>query len=236
MAFIEVQFPDELALMATGGPAYNTTINPAFSGYEQRNANWPLSRASWDVSFEHKTAAEYDALLAMFHAAQGSANGFRLFDPTDYKVTGGYIGTGNGVKTQFQLQKIYTFPVSQYQMTRPIQKPITSLVLDFEGNALTDTVKVYDNGVEKPHNTGYGHGSPPNSDYTLDYTTGIITFASPVTNGHIITADFQFHWPVRFNLDQMKVSNELPNDQTPMLTVTGISLQEVRIKLGSSAG
>ena len=236
MAFIETQFPTRLALMATGGPAYKTNINPAFSGFEQRNVIWSQSRGSWDVNFEHKTLAEYQELEAMFHAAQGMANGFRLKDHSDFMAVGQYIGTGDGIKTQFQLQKTYTFPISQYQITRPIQKPITSSVLDFQGNALTDTVNIYDNGVLKPHNPGYDHGSPPNSDYTLDYTTGIVTFASPVTSGHIITADFQFHYPVRFNLDEMKRTLETPQAAGLIVTVTGIQLIEVRIPLGQNAG
>jgi uncharacterized protein (TIGR02217 family) len=232
MAFIECEFPTELALMATGGPGYKTVINPGYSGYEQANIAWAQSRGSWDVNFEHKSTAEYNDLLAMFHAAHGMAHRFRLFDPTDYRVTGGYIGTGDGSKTTFQLQKIYTFPISQYQVTRPIQKPITSLVVDFAGNALTNTVTVYDNGSPKTHGATYVENG---FNYKLDYTTGIITFTTAPAAGHIITADFQFHWPVRFNLDQMKVQNELPNDTTPQLTVSGISLQEVRIKLGSSS-
>jgi uncharacterized protein (TIGR02217 family) len=233
MAFLEVQFPDELALMATGGPSYKTNINPAYSGFEQANIAWSQSRGSWDVSFEHKTAAEYNSLLAMFHAARGMAHRFRLLDPTDYSVTGGYIGTGDGSNKIFQLQKVYTFPISQYQVTRPIQTPITSSVVDFAGNALPDSINVYDNGSLQTHHAGYTVDAT--KQYSLDYKTGIITFITAPVAGHTITADFQFHYPVRFNLDDMRVQQETPLDGGLLLTVTGISLMEVRIKLGQSA-
>lgn len=231
MAFIETQFPTQLALMAVGGPGYSTTVNAAFSGYEQRNQNWSQSRAEYTVSFEHKSQSDYNALLAMFHAARGQANSFRLYDHSDYSATGQYIATGDGVTKTFQLQKTYTFPNTDYEVTRPIQKPIMHQVTDFYGNALTDTVVVYKNGT------------PVVSGLTIDYTTGVITFAtaplgpvlSPIYGGDIITADFQYHVPVRFELDQMQSTKETSKAAGILYTVTGIKLVEVRIPLGQAS-
>jgi uncharacterized protein (TIGR02217 family) len=236
MAFLEVQFPTKLALMAQGGPSYSTNINPAFSGFEQRNQNWAASRGSWAVSFEHKTATEYNELLAMFHAARGMANGFRLKDHSDFRVTGGFIAVGDGVTKKFQLQKIYTFPISQFELIRPIQKPVTSKVKDFAGNALADSVNVYVDGTLQTHHAGYTVDGT--KDYSLDETTGVITFVT-APNGSpapIITADFDFHYPVRFDLDNMQRQIETPEAAGLVLTVTGITLKEIRIVLGQSAG
>jgi uncharacterized protein (TIGR02217 family) len=236
MAFLEVQFPTKLALMAQGGPSYSTNINPAFSGFEQRNQNWAASRGSWSVSFEHKTATEYNELLAMFHAARGMANGFRLKDHSDFRVTGGFIAVGDGVTKKFQLQKIYTFPISRFELIRPIQKPVTSKVTDFAGNALADSVNVYVDGTLQTHHAGYTVDGT--KDYSLDETTGIITFVT-APNGSpapIITADFDFHYPVRFDLDNLQRQIETPEAAGLILTVTGITLKEIRIVLGQSAG
>jgi uncharacterized protein (TIGR02217 family) len=237
VAFLEIEFPRKLALGAVGGPGYNTSINSGFSGYEQRNQNWAQSRGAWTVSFENKLPADYQALLALFHAVRGRANGFRLFDPTDYSGTGQYIGTGDGSTRTFQLQKTYTFPLSSYQVVRPIQKPITTLVPDFYGvNSYTDTVVVYDNGVLRAHNAGY-HSGGGAAYYTLDETTGVITFNVAPTAGHIITADFQFHWPVRFALDDLQ-TQYLTGVNAPggvLVTVTGLKIVEVRIAPGSSS-
>ena len=236
MSFLEVQFPTQLALMAQGGPSYSTNVNPAFSGFEQRNQNWAASRGSWSVSFEHKTATDYNELLAMFHAARGMANGFRLKDHSDHTVTGGFIGVGDGVNKNFQLQKIYTFPISQYELIRPIQKPVTSKVVDFAGNALTDTVNVYVDGVLQTHHAGYTVDGT--KQYSLDETTGIITFVTAPSGSPapIITADFDFHFPVRFDLDNLQRQIETPEAAGLILTVTGITLKELRIVLGQSAG
>ena len=235
MAFIEVEFPRALALGAVGGPGYSTSVNAGFSGFEQRNQNWSQSRGTWTVGFENKYQADYQQLLGLFHAMKGMGNGFRLFDPTDNSGTSQFIGTGNGSQTIFQLQKTYPFPLTANQVIRPIQKLITSLVKDYYGNALTDTVKVYDNGSLRTHNAGYvGGGSP---QYTLDETTGLITFATAPAADHVITADYQFHWPVRFDLDQLQ-TQYLTGQNAPngvLITVTGLKLIEVKIAPGASS-
>lgn len=218
-----------------GGPGYSTNINDAFSGYEQRNANWSQSRGQWTVSFENKYQTDYQLLLGWFHAVNGKQHSFRLFDPTDFAGTGQFIATADGVKTQFQLQKTYAFAVTANEMIRPVQKPITSLVKDFYGAlSFSDTVNVYDNGVLQAHNAGYVAGG---GLYTLDEKTGVITFPAPPTNGHIITADYQFHWPVRFDLDDLQ-TQYLTGAQAPngiLITCSGIKLYEIRIKAGQSS-
>src|SRR6266704_1806248 len=233
--FIEVEFPRKLALGAVGGPAYSTQVNEGFSGYEQRNQNWSQSRGLWTVSFENKPQSEYQGLLGFFHAMKGQATGFRLFDPTDNTVVGGLIATADGVAASYQLQKIYQFPLSANQVVRPVQKVITSKVTDFYGNLLTDTLNVYVNGVLQPRHAGYTNVGSPN--YTLDETTGVITFQGVhvPTAGQVITADFQFHWPVRFDLDGLQTQFLTPNTGTgPIITVSGMKLFEIRIKPGSS--
>lgn len=235
MAFIEFEFSRYLALGAVGGPMYSTSINSGFSGFEQRNQNWAQSRGLWTVDFANKLPADYQALRALFHAVKGQANGFRLYDPTDFDGQSQFIGTGDGVTATFQLQKTYVFPLSSYQVVRPIQKPITTFVTNFNGVAMTDTVTVYDNGTPQTHSLGY-HSSV-GKQYTLDETTGVVTFVTPPVAGHVITADYQFHWPVRFELDQLQVQF-LTGQNAPggvLITVTGLKLIEIRIAPGASS-
>jgi uncharacterized protein (TIGR02217 family) len=233
MSFLEIEFPRKLALGAVGGPGYSTIVNAAFSGYEQRNQNWSQSRAQWTVSYESKPLADYQQLLAYFHAVRGMANGFRLFDLTDYSGTGQFIATGDGSTVTFQLQKTYTFPLADYQVIRPVQKPLTSFVTDYYGNALTDTVNVYLNAALKTHSAGYhtaaGH------DYTLDETTGLLTFATAPALGVIVTADYQYHFPVRFDLDDLQTTYKTGINAGTIVTVTGLKLIEVRIEPGQAS-
>jgi|SRR5208282_795006 len=233
--------------MATGGPGYYTTINPGFSGYEQRNQNWSQARAQYAVTFEHKPMALWVAFEAMFHAARGMANGFRLFDPGDYRGVGQYQATGDGLTKVFQMQKVYTFPIAAYEVVRPVQKLITSLIPNYEGQYLTDTVNIYLNGATQAANPGYVAGG--GAAYTLDATTGLITFAVAPAAGVIITADFQYHIPVRFDFysssSSTVSSTEGPLQKTYetginspggiLVTVAGINLVELRIAPGAAS-
>lgn len=240
MAFIEAEFPVPISLMAVGGPNYNTTVNSGFSGFEQRNQNWVESRGDWDVVFVAKPQAFYDQLQGFFHAVRGKANGFRLFWPADFSATGQFIANGDGVTTAFQLQKTYNFPIGQYAVVRPIQKPIMSTVVDYQGNPLANTVVVYITRA------GVKHQLPAlGLTFTVDATTGIITFNNPPNSGaensglaDIITADFDFHWPVRFDQDALKPKLLTPQNNTQgiLYTVDNLHLKEVRIALGASAG
>jgi uncharacterized protein (TIGR02217 family) len=244
MSFIECEFPRQLALLAVGGPGYYTTINPGFSGFEQRNQNWSQARAQYSVSFENKPLAAWQALEAMYHAARGMANGFRLFDPGDYSGLGQFQALGDGSTKTFQMQKTYTFPISAYEVVRPVQKLITSKVLDFQGNALPDTVTIYLSGTPQAHNAGYVAGG--SAAYTLDETTGLITFVTAPGLGVVITSDFQYHIPVRFDLSsgnsQTVSTTEGPLQKSyvtslnvpggVLVTISGLTLVELRIQPG----
>ena len=82
-----------------------------------------------------KKQAQIDELIAFFRARRGKAYGFRFKDWTDYKVTGELLGTGDDVKTQFQLAKRY--PSGSLIEVRTITKPVAG------------TVRVYKDGVEQ---------------------------------------------------------------------------------------
>lgn len=244
MAFIEAEFPRQFSLLAVGGPGYSTNVNSGFSGFEQRNQNWVESRGDWDIVFVSQKQDFYDILQAFFHAVRGKANGFRLFWPADFSATGQFIGVGDGATTAFQLQKTYAFQAAPGNaIVRPIQKPIMNTVKDYQGNALTNTVKVY---ITRG---GVTYTMPAlGLTVSVDATTGILTFSAPphsvAENGgganlaDIITADFEFDWPVRLDVDKLapKLVTPRNNTQGVLYTIDGLTLKEVRIALGASAG
>lgn len=177
MAFIETRFPTDIAYGATGGPEYSTDIVITQGGYEQRNANWSQARAVYNVAHGVKTQVQLNALIAFFRARKGRADGFRFKDWTDYQVTGQAIATGDGTTTTFQLVKTYSSG-STSEM-RLITKPVAG------------TVNIYLAGVLQ------------NSGYTLDTTSGQVTFTTAPGNSVAVTADFQFDVPVRFDTDRL---------------------------------
>jgi uncharacterized protein (TIGR02217 family) len=179
MAFVEVQFPTDISYGSAGGPEYATDVVASASGYEQRNINWSEARARYNVAHGVKTKAQLDTLIAFFRARKGRAIGFRFKDWTDYQATE-TLGTGDGVRTQFQLIKTYSSgAVSE---TRTIRKPVAG------------TVQVFKNAVLQA------------SGVSVDTTTGMVTFASAPAAGQVISASFQFDVPVRFDTDKLSAS------------------------------
>jgi len=178
MAFTEVCFPTDIAYGSSGGPEYSTDIVITHGGYEQRNINWAQARAKYNVAHGIKTQAQLDILIAFFRARKGRASGFRFKDWSDYKATGQTIGTGNGANKVFQLIKTYESG-SVYE-TRIINKPVSG------------SVSVYKNSVLQSE-----------SAYSLDTSNGVITFIAAPANNVVITADFEFDVPVRFDTDRL---------------------------------
>lgn len=176
--FVEVQFPPSISLGATGGAEYSTDIISTFSGWEQRNINWSQSRGKWNVASGVKTNAQMEEFIAFFHARRGRAIGFRFKDWNDYQVTAGFIATGDGSANTFQMIKQYTS--GGVTVSRDIKKLVDG------------TVTIYEDGVAA-------------AGWTIDYDNGAITKAAPAS-GVVITADFEFDVPVRFDTDMMDVT------------------------------
>jgi uncharacterized protein (TIGR02217 family) len=121
-------------------------------------------------------------LIAFFRARRGRAYGFRFKDWTDHQALAQSLGLSDGASKSFQLVKHY--PSGGVVETRLIAKPVTG------------TVKVYRDGVEAT------------SGWSVDTTTGLVTFGIAPAAGVQVTADFAFDVPVRFDSDQMDVTIE----------------------------
>lgn len=192
MPFLECEFPRSIGYVSTGGAAFSTQVNLGFSGVEQRNRNWSKGRHSFQIPLNGKTFAYFELIRDFFLNVGGKADAFRFFWPLDSSISGQVpIGLVNSSNKIFQLRKTYSAGGRSYDYV--IKKPIMSTVTRFDGTFLTDTVKVRDNGSLLTLTT----------DYSVDATTGIITFVTAPTTGHTITTDCDFHIPVRFDNDSM---------------------------------
>ncbi|MGE0252402.1 MAG: DUF2460 domain-containing protein [Dongiaceae bacterium] len=199
MAFHEVQFPNDIAYGATGGPEFATSVVATASGFEQRNINWSSARGRWDVASGLKKQTQLDTLVAFFRARKGRAHGFRFKDWTDYKTTAQALGTGNGTITTFQL--IRTYSSGGATDVRTITKPVAG------------TVKVYLAGVQQM------------SGWSVNTTTGVITFTTAPGNNVAVSADYEFDVPVRFDTDRMAITIE----QINLHQWSGIPIVEIRV-------
>ncbi len=197
--FAEVQFPTDISYGATGGPMFLTDVVTTVSGHEQRNSKWSQSRAKYNVASGVKTETQWQALIAFFRARRGKAVGFRFKDWSDYKAESVQIGVGDDSTTEFQLVKIYSSgPVA---VSRDITKPVAG------------SVDIYVDSVLQV------------SGVSVDTTTGVVTFTTPPATDEVITAEFEFDVPVRFDTDEMAVSM----DSFDAGNWSSIPLIEVRI-------
>jgi uncharacterized protein (TIGR02217 family) len=207
MAFHEVRFPDNISRGARGGPERRTQIVELASGDEERNASWANSRRRYDAAYGIRRADDLAAVVAFFEARNGRLYGFRWKDWADYKsclpsqtpgATDQNIGAGDGTTTDFQLVKAYTSRSQTW--TRTITKPVAGPVL------------VAVDGVEQT--TGW----------SVDTTTGIVTFTTAPVTGATVSAGFAFDVPVRFDTDTLDVTLNIER----LGSITSIPLVEIR--------
>ena len=207
MAFHEVRFPDNISRGARGGPERRTQVVELASCDEERNASWANSRRSYDVAYGIRRADDLAAVVAFFEARNGRLYGFRFKDWADYKSsllsqaiapTDQQIGTGTGALKTFQLSKRYSSGAQTW--TRIIAKPVAG------------TIRIALGTVDQM------------SGWTLDATTGVVTFTTAPGSGVIIRAGFEFDVPVRFDTDALDVILDVER----LGSITSIPLLEIR--------
>jgi uncharacterized protein (TIGR02217 family) len=207
MAFHEVRFPDNISRGARGGPMRRTQIVTLASGREERNASWADSRRNYDAAYGIRRADDLAAVIDFFEARDGRLHGFRWKDWADYKScppsqppapTDQVLGIGDGVTDAFQLRKEYASGAQSYW--RVIRKPVSG------------TVRVTVNGNELL------------SGWSVDVSTGIVTFDTPPGDGEGVTAGFEFDVPVRFESDRLDVTLDIER----LGSITSIPLIEIR--------
>lgn len=198
--FHEVRFPTDISFGAKGGPERKTDIATLRSGFEERNAVWFHSRRKYQAGYGVKHMRDLERVVMFFEERRGRWAGFRWKDKADFRSsiatgvvtpTDQTIGTGTGALTTFQLTKTYGALFNPY--TRNIFKPVAN------------SVCVSLNGVEQT------------SGWSVDTTTGIVTFAVAPGAGVSVKAGFEFDVPVRFDTDFIEVdmtgfdAGEIPN-------------------------
>lgn len=203
--FNEARFPTDVALGARGGPERRTDIVTLRSGAEERNSIWADGRRKYQAGYGIKSFAQLEAVLNFFEAQRGRLCGFRWKDRFDYRSCPSPqspsaldvgIGTGDASTAVFQLIKPYGGAAGT-QYLRMIRKPVAG------------TVRVAVNGNAVPIGTSW----------TVDTTTGLVTFVPGhvPSGGAAVTAGFEFDVPVRFDTDYLEVdlgyfeAGQIPN-------------------------
>ncbi|MCW5936721.1 MAG: DUF2460 domain-containing protein [Fimbriimonadaceae bacterium] len=193
MAFHDVRFPTDVSRGMRGGPRFLTTVVGSSAGFEQRIGNWSEARRSYTCDLASWDSDRLAAIIAFFNARMGRLHSFRFKDWSDFYVgtraaPGVYtspvtIATGDGDETEFQLAKLY--PSGPSTVVRKVTRPVSG------------TVRIYLNGILKAAGT----------DYSVDYSTGLVTFVAAPGNGVAIGWTGEFDVPARFDTDSLEFEN-----------------------------
>ncbi|MCK8483834.1 DUF2460 domain-containing protein [Aliiroseovarius sp. S2029] len=191
MSFHEIRFPANLSFGSVGGPERRTEVVTLANGFEERNTPWEHSRRRYDAGIGMRSLDDVETLIAFFEARRGQLVGFRWKDWSDYKsslpshppeYTDQIIAWGDGETFEFPLIKTYRSGEQTY--ARPIQKPVDGTVkLGLKGDPLSE-----------------------GTHFTVDYTTGMVTFMTAPETGAEVTAGYEFDVPVRFDTDRIHTS------------------------------
>lgn len=177
-------FPDNVAYGTAGGPRFSTTIARVRSGREVRDAKWLYPLHEYDAASGIRVPADLEATRSHFYVAMGRASGWRFKDWVDYKSVAADaavthddqdLGVGDGLEVDYQLIKTYSR--GAFDFIRKITRPVTG------------TVRVSLDGVEQI------------GGWTVDVTTGIVTFAVAPLGTVRVSAGYEFDVPCRFSSD-----------------------------------
>lgn len=186
MAFHEVRLPARLAFGSTGGVERRTEVVTLASGHERRSTPWAMGRRRYLIGANLRALADMAELTAFFEARRGRLYGFRFRDFADFAS----CGPGEALTATDQVlgygdgtRRRFALTKAYGDVVRPITKPVEGSVV-----SAVDGVAV--------------------EDFTVDATTGAVTFAAPPGAGAVVTAGFLFDTPVRFDADRLEVTLE----------------------------
>jgi uncharacterized protein (TIGR02217 family) len=165
-------------------PEFSTTVVKGADGGETRIGNWANPIWHWSLTHEllrDDATDELKTLLGFFLARQGKLDDFLYEDPSDNAVTGQQLGIGDGTTTAFQCVRAYG------GFVEPVKNLNGAPVIKVDG--VTKTVTTH---------------------YTVS-STGLVTFATAPANGAVITADLEYYWRVRFDLDSAEFNQFAQN-------------------------
>jgi len=179
MNFHDLNLPKYIEIFAVGSSEFSTSLAASMSGREARISDRQLAKRRYVLKDCRLSVVQFEAFNSFFQARAGRRYSFRLRDHFDYKVEKQIIATGDGISTEFQLQKTYEDLISPY--VRKITKPVLATIeLSSEGEIIQAE--------------------------TINPGTGQVTLQHPLIEGARLCASFEFDVPVRFVNDSFQYS------------------------------
>lgn len=198
MSYINIKFPEDMALGAIAGPEFSTAIFESNNGKEYRLQNFQESKIRYFLSFNAIKEQKMQELLSFFRIVQGRSQSFRFKDWLDYKIEKQIVATADGISTEFPI-------IKQYQIGENIYfRNITKPLLEHFQVWLADK-KLKDG-------------------YSLNTEKGILCFTTPPKKGTKIMISCQFDIEARFDNDMLEIAIEGQN----LYNVSNLKIIEVK--------
>lgn len=235
--FHEVLFDPDIftAGGATGGPEFaNSLIRNPQTGVFKVNVGRFDPTQVWTMDLGQLEPDDLAYVVEFWTGGFASAIGFRLLVISDFFVIDETFGTGNGSQVIFPLVKSYSRPGSGSAYTRRILKPVTNSLLGGSSVTLFEPNGTTTRAI--PTARGVAHGVPAFTikkngttvtNYTIDNTTGIVTFSTAPPTGHVLTWSGEFDTPMRFLQNSLIIKPDYPSQ------IAGLQFCEI---LGAELG
>ena len=198
-------------------PIYSTEVQQSSNGLELRAAFWSYPRYKISLSFNFLRSASYsksaqnewETLVGFLARMAANYDTFYFTMPDDYFVgtlasptsaTSMPIGVGNGTTTAFQLQRTLVPSASLAAAASRSYYPTIGDGYEpvFVVNNTTPP-SIFVNSTLKTVTT----------DYTINNTTGVLTFTSAPASSAIISWTGSYYWNVRLEKEQYDFSRML---------------------------
>ena len=178
-----------LTWSVTKSPIFQTRVQRAASGRELRALDYPYPLWQFTLSFaflrDNPDAGldELRTLLGFYLTSQGAHGTFLFKDPSDHSTADQFLGIGDSSRYIFQLQRTIGSSLPGGGFAEPIVAPNIVDAIYFDGTI---------------QNT---------ASYSVDPSTGLVSFVIPPATGLVITADFSFWFRCRFTDDSYQFEN-----------------------------
>jgi uncharacterized protein (TIGR02217 family) len=188
MALIFPTLPG-LAWSVIKAPTFQTRIQRAVSGHELRALDYPYPLWQFTLVFaflRDNPEAGFDelrSLMGFYLLCQGAYGTFLFQDPSDFQISGQYLGTGDSSTYIFQLQRTMGTSLPSGGFTEPIVAPKEIKAIYFDGLIQNSSI------------------------YSVNQSTGLVSFTTPPSTGLVITADFSYWFRCRFVDDSYSFEN-----------------------------
>ncbi len=213
MVFVDVAFPDRIAMGAQSDAEWSTALTAVVGGQESTNENWEDALHRFDASLSVRTATTYALARTHFHEVRGRARKFPFKDFLDFRVTTaqGKLLDATGVEPAangtYRLHKRYG---STNPWDRRITRPDTPIQVFRTRAAVTTDI------------TGAGAA--------VTYAGGTVVISGHVA-GDTYTWSGTFKVPCRYDIDRLPAAaiNKQPAPGGDLLVDCGpIPICEVR--------